>query len=109
MYFSTNGIGTLMKAFNKLSLYPETCPFFKQQWTAIWLTFHMVVLLILSVTSILISEIMIGWLRREQIFSGGWEIGRAHVCTPVTNAHLVFRLLLENTKHILNSYTVIHM
>src|SRR3546814_8849652 len=26
------------------------------------------------------------------------EIGRAHVCTPVTNAHLVCRLLLENTK-----------
>src|SRR3546814_8890776 len=30
----------------------------------------------------------------------GTEIGRAHVCTPVTNAQLVFRLLLEkkNTK-----------
>src|SRR3546814_1491188 len=26
------------------------------------------------------------------------EIGRAHVCTPVTNAQLVFRLLLEKTK-----------
>src|SRR3546814_2567035 len=25
------------------------------------------------------------------------EIGRAHVCTPVTNAHLVCRLLLETT------------
>src|SRR3546814_6596923 len=25
-------------------------------------------------------------------------IGRAHVCTPVTNAHLVCRLLLETTK-----------
>src|SRR3546814_4569231 len=25
------------------------------------------------------------------------EIGRAHVCTPVTNAHLVCRLPLENT------------
>src|SRR3546814_3167924 len=25
------------------------------------------------------------------------KIGRAHVCTPVTNAHLVFRLLLEQT------------
>src|SRR3546814_8246531 len=25
----------------------------------------------------------------------GVEIGRAHVCTPVTNAHLVCRLLLE--------------
>src|SRR3546814_7055974 len=30
------------------------------------------------------------------------KIGRAHVCTPVTNAHLVCRLLLEkknNTQH----------
>src|SRR3546814_8052001 len=26
------------------------------------------------------------------------EIGRAHVCTPVTNAHIVRRLLLEKTK-----------
>src|SRR3546814_9620102 len=32
------------------------------------------------------------------------EIGRAHVCTPVTNAHLVCRLLLakkKNTQHII--------
>src|SRR3546814_4256071 len=28
------------------------------------------------------------------------QIGRAHVCTPVTNAHLVCRLLLETKKHI---------
>src|SRR3546814_3999572 len=27
-------------------------------------------------------------------FATGVEIGRAHVCTPVTNAHLVCRLLL---------------
>src|SRR3546814_6415470 len=33
------------------------------------------------------------------------EIGRAHVCTPVTNAHLVCRLLLE-TKKELKSHTV---
>src|SRR3546814_4661408 len=26
------------------------------------------------------------------------KIGRAHDCTPVTNAHLVFRLLLEKKK-----------
>src|SRR3546814_9409981 len=26
--------------------------------------------------------------------TGGYEIGRAHVCTPVPNAHLVCRLLL---------------
>src|SRR3546814_7769455 len=30
---------------------------------------------------------------------GGIKIGRAHVCTPVTHAHLVCRLLLEPTKH----------
>src|SRR3546814_9190725 len=28
-----------------------------------------------------------------------WKIGRAHVCTPVTNAHLVCRLLLETKKY----------
>src|SRR3546814_8245522 len=28
------------------------------------------------------------------------EIGRAHVCTPVTNAHIVCRLLLEKQKTI---------
>src|SRR3546814_3817679 len=29
------------------------------------------------------------------------QIGRAHVCTPVTNAHLVCRLLLEkNNLHV---------
>src|SRR3546814_2722919 len=29
---------------------------------------------------------------------GDVEIGRAHVCTPVTNAHIVCRLLLEKKK-----------
>src|SRR3546814_2540169 len=28
--------------------------------------------------------------------SAAYKIGRAHVCTPVTNAHLVCRLLLDN-------------
>src|SRR3546814_7172921 len=31
----------------------------------------------------------------KPVFEEGREIGRAHVCTPVTNAHLVCRLLLE--------------
>src|SRR3546814_9525106 len=31
------------------------------------------------------------------------EIGRAHVCTPVTNAHLVCSLLLETKKIHLNN------
>src|SRR3546814_7346960 len=38
--------------------------------------------------------------------SGSCEIGRAHVLTPVTNAHLVCRLLLEKKKqnNTTNSY-----
>src|SRR3546814_5967523 len=31
------------------------------------------------------------------------QIGRAHDCTPVTNAHLVCRLLLEKKNHFENS------
>src|SRR3546814_7912953 len=31
------------------------------------------------------------------------QIGRAHVCTPVTNAHLVCRLLLEKKKQTHNN------
>src|SRR3546814_4061844 len=30
--------------------------------------------------------------------AGSIEIGRAHVCTPVTNPHIVCRLLLDETK-----------
>src|SRR3546814_7555394 len=33
-------------------------------------------------------------------FSAEEEIGRAHVCTPVTNAQLVCRLLLETNKQL---------
>src|SRR3546814_8413436 len=35
------------------------------------------------------------------------EIGRAHVCTPVTNAHLVCRLLLEKKKKHRVSHEII--
>src|SRR3546814_9224046 len=36
------------------------------------------------------------------------QIGRAHVCTPVTNAQLVCRLLLENKKQIQYYSTLAH-
>src|SRR3546814_7178000 len=35
---------------------------------------------------------------------GGGKIGRAHVCTPVTNAHLVCRLLLAKKNHLIHQY-----
>src|SRR3546814_6186840 len=36
--------------------------------------------------------------RNAALASGNRQIGRAHVCTPVTNAQLVCRLLLETKK-----------
>src|SRR3546814_7696736 len=33
------------------------------------------------------------------------QIGRAHVCTTVTNAHLVFRLLLEKENNHYTTHT----
>src|SRR3546814_7713813 len=41
------------------------------------------------------------WL--DQVHGSAVQIGRAHVCTPVTNAHLVCRLLLEKKKTIKNT------
>src|SRR3546814_6838764 len=38
------------------------------------------------------------WRKRVRQSAFAVEIGRAHVWTPVTNAHLVCRLLLENKK-----------
>src|SRR3546814_6668101 len=37
---------------------------------------------------------------RSRILGSRRKIGRAQVCTPVTNAHLVCRLLLEKKKSI---------
>src|SRR3546814_1384228 len=37
----------------------------------------------------------------DSILQGRAEIGRAHVCTQVTNAHIVCRLLLEKKKKTL--------
>src|SRR3546814_7557996 len=37
------------------------------------------------------------WVTEQYAFDRE-EIGRAHVCTPVTNAHIVCRLLLEKKK-----------
>src|SRR3546814_8606447 len=41
-----------------------------------------------------------GLQRASAALWSGDEIGRAHVCTPVTNAHIVCRLLLDKKKKI---------
>src|SRR3546814_1233561 len=50
-----------------------------------------------TVTGWRVAAVVGLWLaaRLAVLFSATVQIGRAHVCTPVTNAHLVCRLLLE--------------
>src|SRR3546814_2688760 len=51
--------------------------------------------LVMTITATIAGAIsMIGNFAMFAGMTGG-KIGRAHVCTPVTNAHLVCRLLLE--------------
>src|SRR3546814_8146957 len=51
-----------------------------------------------AATSILISHVAAGTSTIRVGAGGIMKIGRAHVCTPVNNAQLVCRLLLENKK-----------
>src|SRR3546814_5852806 len=44
----------------------------------------------------------------DQACCTGLEIGRAHVLTPVTNAHRVCRLLLEQKKQKKTKHTITH-
>src|SRR3546814_2469064 len=50
-----------------------------------------------------VTDVMrIGWLAADmgvEVKKG--KIGRAHVCTPVNNAHFVCRLLLDIISHII--------
>src|SRR3546814_7733906 len=47
----------------------------------------------------------LGFRRRSRALVAHREIGRAHVCTPVTNAQIVCRLLLEKKKIHYNTQT----
>src|SRR3546814_8249248 len=45
---------------------------------------------------VIAAALLVMFLRSAwRVFRTAWQIGRAHVSTPVTNAPLVFRLLLE--------------
>src|SRR3546814_5396368 len=48
------------------------------------------------------------WIAKPSARPADPEIGRAHVRTPVTNAQLVCRLLLERKKHNSTYNTTVH-
>src|SRR3546814_4771956 len=63
-----------------------------------------------SGTSAIAAQRRAGRTKPASILSAsvGAEIGRAHVCTPVTNAHLVCRLLHAKTNNTNTNITNTH-
>src|SRR3546814_10372639 len=55
-----------------------------------------------------LDELEAGGLFEQTKIARGRKIGRAHVCTPVPNAHLVSRLLLEQKNTLYTVHTFQH-
>jgi membrane protein len=74
LFFATNGIHTLMEAFNKSSLIVETRSWIKQRIIALNLTILIAFSLILGVGVMVIGEYIISFLQRElnQIETDFW-------------------------------------
>lgn len=65
LFFATNGVHSLMLAFNKSSLVTENRTWLKQRWVAVQLTFLIALTLSISLAIITFSEYFFGILRSE--------------------------------------------
>ena len=63
--FSTNGVHNLMGAFNKSSLIIETRSWFKQRFVALYLTFLILIALIIALIVMTIGEYVLNILKSE--------------------------------------------
>jgi len=63
LYFATNGINNLMRAFNKVSLLAEKRTWYKRRFIAMWLTVVLSTLLLTAIAILTIGERMIKELR----------------------------------------------
>ena len=74
LIFSTNGVHTLMEAFNKSSLIIESRSWIKQRLVAIALTVIIVFALIFGLIIITVGEYVFGFLQSELIFKDSFWI-----------------------------------
>ncbi len=68
LFFATNGVHTLMQAFNKSSLLIETRPWLKQRLVALYLTILISFALIFGLIIMTIGEYIFGLLKTELAF-----------------------------------------
>ncbi len=69
LFFSTNGVYSLMNAFNKTSLVQETRTGFKKRIIATMLTFMVSLVVITGVTVLVVGEYVIAYLQSVEIIS----------------------------------------
>lgn len=74
LIFATNGVHTLMQAFNKSSLIIETRPWFKQRLVALYLTLLISFALIFGLVIMTIGEYIFGVLKSELRFKDSFWI-----------------------------------
>lgn len=74
LIFSTNGVHTLMEAFNKSSLISETRSWLKQRLVALYLTVLISFALILGLVIMTIGEYIFNFLKSELLFKDSFWI-----------------------------------
>jgi membrane protein len=72
LFFATNGVHTLMQAFNKSSLLTETRPWIKQRLVALYLTVLICFALIFGLIIMTIGEYIFGFLKAELTFKASF-------------------------------------
>lgn len=72
LFFSTNGVFSLMKAFNKSALQTETRSFLRQRLVAVSLTFLVSSLLLVGISVIVAGEYVIDLLNEFSFFKDKW-------------------------------------
>jgi membrane protein len=74
LYFSTNGIVSLIEAFNSTSHLPETRSWIGTRFVAFFLVFVLSLLLISAIVLIVFSQVVLDFLADKHIIQSGWTL-----------------------------------
>jgi membrane protein len=73
LYFSTNGINSLIEAFNAYTDAVETRPPWKQKLAALWLTLYVALLVVISIILTTVGNVVLNFLYDKDILGDSLE------------------------------------
>jgi len=74
IFFATNGVKNLMKAFNKSSLVTETRSWIKQRLIALALTMTICISIIICISAMALGEVLLNHLKNELHIRDSWSV-----------------------------------